>query len=82
MPASKLSDKAVAVFGFAAYHQMSSGEPVIDVVLDDGAGHRADPEAIKELEDADLVKKQGDRAAFTDAGRKHLEAVIAAMRSA
>ena len=40
--APKLSDKAVAVFAFAAYHEMSSGETVVDVVLKDGAGHGKD----------------------------------------
>ncbi len=38
--ASKLSDKAVAVFAFAAYHEMSSGETVVDVVLKDGPATR------------------------------------------
>ncbi|WP_237479491.1 hypothetical protein [Lichenibacterium dinghuense] len=82
MASTTLSDKAKAVFAFAAYHQMSSGEPVIDVVLHDGAGHSADPEAIKELEAADLAKTKDDRAAFTDAGKAKLEAVIAAIRGA
>ena len=35
MPSPTLSDKAVAVFAFAAYHQLSSGEAVVDVVLKD-----------------------------------------------
>ena len=56
MPSNTLSDKAIAVFAFAAYHQLSSGETVVDVVLHDGAGHAADPEAIKELERSDLAK--------------------------
>ena len=80
MPSTTLSDKAIAVFAFAAYHQLSSGEAVIDVVLKDGAGHAADPEAIEELEAADLAKKAGDRAAFTDAGKAKLESVIKALR--
>ena len=82
MPSTTLSDKAIAVFAFAAYHQLSSGEAVIDVVLKDGAGHSADPQAIQELEAADLARKDGDRAAFTDAGKTRLEAVIAAIRGA
>ena len=82
MPSNPLSDKAKAVFAFAAYHQMSSGEPVIDVVLQDGAGHSADPDAIKELESAGLAQTKGDRAAFTDSGRAQLEAVISAIRGA
>lgn len=82
MPSTTLSDKATAVFAFAAYHQLSSGEAVIDVVLKDGAGHSADPAAIEELEAAGLAKKEGDRAAFTDAGKAKLEAVITALRGA
>lgn len=82
MPSTMLSDKAIAVFAFAAYHQLSSGEPVVDVVLKDGAGHAANPQAIQELEAADLAKKDGERAAFTEAGKARLAAVIAAMRGA
>lgn len=82
MPSTTLTDKAIAVFAFAAYHQLSSGEAVVDVVLHDGAGHSADPEAIRELEAAELAKTDGDRAVFTDGGRAWLEAVIAAMRGA
>ncbi len=82
MPSTTLSDKAIAVFAFAAYHQLSSGEPVVDVVLKDGAGHAADPQAIQELETADLAKRDGDRAAFTETGKARLAAVIAAMRGA
>ena len=82
MPSTTLSDKALAVFAFAAYHQLSSGEVVIDVVLKDGAGHSADPQAIAELEAADLAKKDGDRAAFTEAGKGKLSAVIEALRGA
>jgi hypothetical protein len=82
MPSTTLTDKAFAVFAFAAYHQLSSGVAVIDVVMKDGAGHAADPEAIEELEAADLAKKDGDRAAFTEAGKAKLDAVIAAIRGA
>ena len=82
MPSTALSDKAIAVFAFAAYHQLSSGEPVVDVVLKDGAGHSADPKAIAELETGGFVEAVGDRAAFTDAGRSRLAAVIEALRNA
>ncbi len=82
MPSPTLSDKAVAVFAFAAYHQLSSGEAVVDVVLKDGAGHAADPQAIAELEAADLAKQDGDRATFTDGGKRRLAAVVTALRGA
>ena len=82
MPSTTLSDKARAVFAFAAYHQLSSGEAVTDVVLSDAAGHKADPQAISELEAAGLVTKTGDRAAFTDTGKSRLAAMIEALRGA
>lgn len=80
MPSTTLTDKAVAVFAFAAYHQLSSGEAVVDVVLKDGAGHAADPEAVAELEAAGLARKDGDRAAFTDSGKAKLASVVEALR--
>ncbi|HEX4768889.1 MAG TPA: hypothetical protein VH414_21700 [Lichenihabitans sp.] len=82
MASGRLSDKAMAVFAFAAYHQLSSGEIVVDVVLDDGAGHAADPRAIRELEDGDLAKTEGERAAFTDKGKARLAMVIDALKAA
>ena len=82
MPNQTLSDKAVAVFAFAAYHQLSSGEPVVDVVLQDKAGHKADPAAIAELEEKDLARAEDDRAVFTDRGRVTLGKVVDALRAA
>lgn len=81
MPAATLSDPALGVFAFAAYHQLTSGETVVDVALHDGAGHAADGRAIGELEAAGLVTRQGDRAAFTDAGRRRLNDTIASLRA-
>ena len=78
--ASTLSDKAIAVFAFAAYHELSSGETVVDVVLKDGAGHAADPSAIQELEAAGLATAEKERAVFTESGKSQLQAVIAAIR--
>ena len=82
MPSATLSDKAVAVFAFAAYHQLSSGEPVTDVVLEDRAGHTADPEAIAELEAGGMATKTGERAHFTETGKAKLAAVVEAIRNA
>ena len=80
--ASALSDKALAVFAFASYHQLTSGEKVTDVVLHDGAGHAADPAAIAELETAGLATQEGDRASFTNEGQKLFGMVLEAIRSA
>ncbi len=82
MPSNTLSDKAIAVFAFAAYHQLASGETVIDVVLHDGAGHAADPEAIRELERNNLAKVEAERTVFTDKGKATLDAMIGALRTA
>ncbi len=80
MASTVLSDKALAVFAFAAYHQFTSGEKVTDVVLHDGAGHAADPDAIKQLQDAELVTVENNRAVFTDAGQNFLGTVLDALR--
>lgn len=82
MPSNGLSDKAIAVFAFAAYHQLSSGETVADVVLHDGAGHSADPDAVAELERRDLARSENDRAVFTDLGKATLGKMIEALRTA
>ena len=82
MDGTTLSDKALAVFAFAAYHQLTSGETVTDVVLHDGAGHAADPAAVEELESKDLATVSDDRAAFTPSGQAKLAQVIEALRSA
>ncbi|MGJ3264727.1 MAG: hypothetical protein ACFE0R_15980 [Salinarimonas sp.] len=76
-----LSDKALAVFAFAAYHQLESGEPVTGVVRRDGAGHKADEEAILELRDAGLVEITDTRVVFSDQGEAVLGALIGALRT-
>lgn len=81
-PTFRLSDKAMAVFAFALYHQFTSGEAVADVVLDDGAGHKADPEAISELTEAGLLTVEGQRGAFTETGTALLSRTAEALRGA
>jgi hypothetical protein len=76
-----LSDKARAVLAFAAYHQLASGETVKDVVLHDGAGHAAEPAAIRELEAVGNARVEHDRAVFTPQGQRALEKVVAAIRA-
>jgi len=75
-----LSDKALAVFAFAAYHQLESGDAVTSVIAGDGAGHRADPQAISELSEKDLGKLDGDRFHFTSAGQLMLAQIIDRIR--
>ncbi|GGK31701.1 hypothetical protein GCM10011322_17870 [Salinarimonas ramus] len=76
-----LSDKALAVFAFAAYHQLESGEPVTGVVRRDGAGHKADEAAIEELREAGLATIEETRVEFTDQGEAVLAALVGALRT-
>ena len=81
MPAESrgLSDKAVAVFAFAAYHQLESGQRVSKIVRRDGAGHKADKEAVSELTARGLVRASGEHIHFTSEGETVLQAVIAGL---
>lgn len=75
-----LSDKARSILVFAAYHSLTSGELVREVVLDDGKGHTADHEGIEELSSAGLLEADGSRGRLTDAGNDMLGKVLAAIR--
>ena len=79
---NQISDKGLAVFAFAAYHQLQGGYTVREVVASDGAGHGADPEAIRELEELGLVARDDNRVSFTDQGEAVLGRVIENMRQA
>jgi hypothetical protein len=79
-PTNRISDKGLAVFASAAYHQLQSGRTVREVVASDGAGHGADPEAIGELEKLGLATRDDDRVNFTDQGEAVLSRVIENMR--
>jgi len=78
---SDLSDKALAVFAFALYHQLSSGEPVTGVVVRDASGHQADPDAVSELADSGLARVEGDRVVFTEDGLSVLAQALSGLRS-
>lgn len=80
MTTTNLSDKALAVFAFAAYHQLSSGEPVSRVTRRDGAGHEADSEAVAELERGGLVGTDGDWIVLKPEAERILGELIEAMR--
>jgi hypothetical protein len=81
MAETSMSDGACAVFAFAAYHELQSGQPVTKVVIDDKQGHKADPAGVEELSRAGLAKADGDFLVFSEAGLKRLAAVIASLRS-
>lgn len=75
-----LSDKALAVFAFAAYHQLESGQRVASVVQRDGAGHKADDEAVAELTERGLVQADGTSIHFTEEGERVLQQVIEGLK--
>jgi chromosome segregation and condensation protein ScpB len=77
---SGLSDEALAVFAFAAYHQLSSGQMVRSVVQKDGAGHKASDTAVDELRGRDLIEADGEAIRFTPRGEEALQAFISAIR--
>lgn len=75
-----LSDKALAIFAFAAYHQLGSGDTITSVVTSDASGHHADPEVLSELADKELGELNGDRFVLTVAGQLVLSQVIDRIR--
>jgi hypothetical protein len=77
---SGLSDEALAVFAFAAYHELSSGQRVRSVVQKDGTGHRANDAAVDELDGRGLIKADGHEIVFTPAGEEVLQGVVSAIR--
>ncbi len=82
MSGPHLSDKALAVFAFAAFHQLESGQKVSKVTRRDGAGHKADDEAVAELQGRGLITVEGDFIAFTPQAEQMLGEAIQGMRQA
>lgn len=76
-----LSDGAIAVFAFAAYHQLQSGQPVSKVVIDDGQGHHADCGGTQQLVSQGLARPDDDFLLFTEPGLGVLARVIQAIKS-
>ena len=77
-----ITEKGLSILVFAAYHQLASGEVVRDVVLDDGSGHRADPDGVSELVNAEMIEVDDDRGRLTDRGLAALDRLIDAIRGA
>ena len=80
MPDQMLGDKGLSIFTFAAYHQLTSGEQVAEVILRDGAGHAADPQGVREVEALGLATIEGDKAALTDSGKAFLDKLLEQIR--
>jgi ribosomal protein S19E (S16A) len=77
---SGLSDEALAVFAFAAYHELSSGQRVRSVVREDGAGHKANEAAVDELDERGLINAEGREVVFTPAGEEALQRIVLSIR--
>jgi hypothetical protein len=77
-----LSDKALSIFAFAAYHRLVSGERVTSVIRRDGAGHEADPEGVQELEGRGLVTVGDSDIDLGETAQQTVEAMVAALRRA
>ena len=75
-----LTDRALAIFAFAIYHELESGTRVTSVVADDHAGHRADPSGVDELVRHKLARREEDHIALTDRGAEMLQQILATMR--
>ena len=75
-----LSDKALSIFAFAAYHRLVSGETVTSVIRRDGAGHEADPEGVKELEERGLVTAGESAIDLGERAQAATEKMVAALR--
>lgn len=82
MPDTALSDGACAIFAFAAYHQLQSGQPVTKVVIDDGAGHKADDTGRQELASRTLASEESNAIVFTESGLALLARVVTALKAA
>jgi hypothetical protein len=79
-PLENLSDKALAVFAFALYHQLTSGEPVSRVIRQDGSGHQADDDAVGELQERGFAETDGNWIVFTEAGLQALARLAEGLR--
>jgi hypothetical protein len=77
-----ISDRGLAVFAFAIYHQLESGNRVTQVVMDDGSGHHADAEGVDEPRRLGLVAVESGRVRFTETGEATIERLIEGIRTA
>lgn len=66
-----LSDKALAVFAFAIFHQLECGDVISAIAASDSAGHRVDPEAVAELKARELADLIDDKVVFTPRWRSY-----------
>lgn len=77
-----LSDRALSILAFAAYHRLASGERVTSVVRRDGNGHEADPGGVAELVGRGLAEAGDTEIELGDAAQEAVETLVAALRGA
>ncbi|HEV7440282.1 MAG TPA: hypothetical protein VGN94_11755 [Methylobacterium sp.] len=77
-----LSDKALSIFAFAAYHRLLSGERVSSVIRKDGHGHEADPAGVAELETRGLATASETEISFGTEAEDFVDTVVDAIRGA
>ena len=78
----QLGDGALAIFAFAAYHQLESGQPVKSVIREDGQGHKANEAGLSELEARGLASVEGNDITFSDKGLAILQKAVDGLKSA
>lgn len=75
-----LSDHALSILAFAAYHRLVSGERVTSVIRSDGKGHAADPEGVSELEGRGLATADATDIALGETAQALVETMVGALR--
>jgi phosphotransferase system HPr-like phosphotransfer protein len=75
-----LSDHALSILAFAAYHRLVSGERVTSVVRKDGAGHEADPKGVAELTERGLATADDTEISLGDEAQEAVETLVDALR--
>ena len=75
-----LSDHALSILAFAAYHRLVSGERVTSVVRKDGAGHEADPKGVEELTERGLATAGETEIELASEAQEAVETLVTALR--
>lgn len=77
-----LSDNALSILAFAAYHRLVSGERVTSVVRKDGKGHEADPKGVAELTERGLATAGETEIGLSGEAQEAVETLVTALRGA
>ncbi|MGC5780694.1 hypothetical protein [Methylobacterium sp. NFXW15] len=77
-----LSDHALSILAFAAYHRLVSGERVTSIVRKDGNGHEADPKGVEELTERGLAEAGETEINLGKDVQEAVEVMVEALRGA